>query len=284
MIKRLLLGVLLLLLFIPIYAFKIEPNLVVVHRLQLGASSKPEELKVLQLSDIQVSESYATKRLDKVIRKVNNEKPDIIVFTGDLFDNYSQYNHEQEIIEKLKEMKATIGKYAVWGNHDYGGGAARIYQQVMNAADFDVLKNAGETISLANGKRVFIGGLDDSLLGSPSIDETLSYRQGYDYSVLLTHEPDVADGFVGTNTQLVLAGHSHGGQIRLPFYQVTNVLAKKYVRGLYELSDHTKLYVNTGLGTTASMHGWGCRRKSLFFNCTFDKTNKKRGAATSKYK
>ena len=121
----------------------------------------------------------------------------------------------------------------------------------MNAADFDVLKNAGETISLANGKRVFIGGLDDSLLGSPSIDETLSYRQGYDYSVLLTHEPDVADGFVGTNTQLVLAGHSHGGQIRLPFYQVTNVLAKKYVRGLYELSDHTKLYVNTGLGTTA---------------------------------
>lgn len=79
MIKRLLLGVLLLLLFIPIYAFKIEPNLVVVHRLQLGASSKPEELKVLQLSDIQVSESYATKRLDKVIRKVNNEKPDIIV-------------------------------------------------------------------------------------------------------------------------------------------------------------------------------------------------------------
>ena len=251
MIKRLLLGVLLLLLFIPIYAFKIEPNVVVVHRLQLGDSSKPEELKVLQLSDIQVSESYATKRLDKVIRKVNNEKPDIIVFTGDLFDNYSQYNHEQEIIEKLKEMKATIGKYAVWGNHDYGGGAARIYQQVMNAANFDVLKNAGETISLANGKRVFIGGLDDSLLGSPSIDETLSYRQGYDYSVLLTHEPDVADGFVGTNTQLVLAGHSHGGQIRLPFYQVTNVLAKKYVRGLYELSDHTKLYVNTGLGTTA---------------------------------
>lgn len=251
MIKRLLLGVLLLLLFIPIYAFKIEPNLVVVHRLQLGDSSKPEELKVLQLSDIQVSESYATKRLDKVIRKVNKEEPDIIVFTGDLFDNYTQYSHESEIIQNLKEMKATIGKYAVWGNHDYGGGAARIYQQVMNAADFDVLKNVGETISLANGKRVFIGGLDDSLLGSPSIDETLSYRQGYDYSVLLTHEPDVADGFVGTNTQLVLAGHSHGGQIRLPFYQVTNVLAKKYVRGLYELSDHTKLYVNTGLGTTA---------------------------------
>ncbi|MGG5372972.1 metallophosphoesterase [Enterococcus sp. AZ196] len=251
MFKKIFIGLVLILVCIPIYAFKIEPSLAVVHRLQLGNKSMPKELKVLQLSDIQVSESYSTKRLDKVIRKVNKEKPDIIVFTGDLFDNYAQYNHEPEIIEKLKEMKATIGKYAVWGNHDYGGGAARVYQQVMNAANFEVLKNAGETLTLANGKKVFIGGLDDSLLGAPSIEETLSYRQRYDYSILLTHEPDVADGFVGTNTQLVLAGHSHGGQVRLPFYEVKNVLAKKYTRGLYELKDHTKLYVNTGLGTTA---------------------------------
>lgn len=251
MIKKILLGIVLALLLIPLYAFKIEPNLAVVHRIRLGDKSKPEALNVLQLSDIQVSESYTTKRLDQVIRKVNQENPDIIVFTGDLFDNYTQYNHEQEIIEKLGELKATIGKYAVWGNHDYGGGAARIYERVMNAANFEVLKNAGETISLVNGKKVFIGGLDDSLLGAPSIEETLSYRQRYDYSVLLTHEPDVADGFIGTNTQLVLAGHSHGGQIRLPFYEVKNVLAKKYTRGLYELSDHTKLYVNTGLGTTS---------------------------------
>lgn len=69
MLKKLLLGILCVLLFIPIYAFKIEPNLVVVHRFQLGDTSLPKELKVLQLSDIQVSESYATKRLDKVIRR-----------------------------------------------------------------------------------------------------------------------------------------------------------------------------------------------------------------------
>lgn len=250
MLKKFLLGIVLILLFVPVYAFKIEPNLAIVHRLHLGDQSKPEELKVVQLSDIQVSESYATNRLDKVIKKVNKENPDIIVFTGDLFDNYAQYNHEQEIIAKLSEMKATIGKYAVWGNHDYGGGAARVYEQVMNAANFEVLKNAGETISLADGKQVFIGGLDDSLLGNPSIDEALAYRQGYDYSIMLTHEPDVADGFIGTNTQLILAGHSHGGQVRLPFVEVKNVLAEKYVRGLYELSDHTQLYVNTGLGTT----------------------------------
>ncbi|MEG0373688.1 MAG: metallophosphoesterase, partial [Enterococcus sp.] len=128
---------------------------------------------------------------------------------------------------------------------------------VMNAANFEVLKNTGETITLNNGKRVFIGGLDDSLLGNPSVTETLAYRGKYNYSILLTHEPDVADKFIGTNTQLVLAGHSHGGQVRLPFYQVKNVLAEKYVRGLYELRDQTKLYVNTGLGTT-SIHARFC--------------------------
>lgn len=92
--KKIILGILLILLVVPLYAFKIEPNLVVVHHLSLGDSAKPVEIKVLQLSDIQISESYATKRLDKVIAKVNRESPDVIVFTGDLFDNYAQYQLE----------------------------------------------------------------------------------------------------------------------------------------------------------------------------------------------
>lgn len=267
-IKRTLLAIFLIILFIPIYAFKIEPRLSVVHHIPLSYGKAQTELKVLQLSDIQVSESYQANRLTKIVDKVNQEKPDIIVFTGDLFDNYSQYANETEIIQQLKNMQATIGKYAVWGNHDYGGGAANIYRYVMNSADFTVLQNDGETIDV-NGKQVFIGGLDDSLLGNPSVDATLSYRPQVDYSILLTHEPDVADDFVGTNTQLVLAGHSHGGQVWLPFYQVTNVLAKKYTRGLYTLADGTKLYVNTGIGTTSVHARFGVIPEISVFEITF---------------
>lgn len=67
----------------------------------------------------------------------------------------------------------------------------------------------------------------------------------------MTHEPDVADAFIGTDTQLVLAGHSHGGQVWIPFYPIKNVLAEKYTRGLYQLDGITQLYVNTGIGTTS---------------------------------
>lgn len=238
---------------VPVYAFKVEPFMVHTNNISLGDNQKKTQLKLVQISDIQVSKAYESNRLDKVIDKVNEQKPDVIVFTGDLFDNYSKYSHESEIIAKLSAMKAKIGKYAVWGNHDYGGGAARVYEYVMNQSGFTVLKNTGQTIATDSGKKIFIGGLDDSLLGNPSVNQTLAYRQKYDYSILLTHEPDVADQFVNTNTQLALAGHSHGGQIWIPFKPITNVLARKYVRGMYTLSDGMKLYVNTGLGTT-SLH------------------------------
>ncbi|EKF52213.1 hypothetical protein C426_0486 [Lactococcus garvieae DCC43] len=201
-----------LILTLPFYARKVEPFLVHVNHVELGKKNERTPLNVVQISDLQVSKYYETDRLDKVIDEVNAQNPDILLFTGDLFDNYSKYPEQKApMIEKLKAFKANIGKYAVWGNHDYGGGAVRVYEEVMTAGGFTVLRNQGETLTLDDGRRVFLGGLDDSLLGNPSVTDTLAYRQSYDYAITMTHEPDVADAFMGTDTQLVLAGHSHGG-------------------------------------------------------------------------
>ena len=182
---------------------------------------------------------------------MNQEEADILVFTGDLLDNYAKYGPLDEVSEALAQMQATIGKYGVWGNHDYGGGASRIYEDTMNQGGFTILRNEGVTLTMVNGGELFIGGLDDALLGRPSAASVLSSRQSPDYSIVLTHAPDLADDFLKTDTQLVLAGHSHGGQINLPLIESPMPpYAKKYQKGLYKLDDETTLYVNSGLGTT----------------------------------
>lgn len=234
---------------IALYAFFIEPKRIVIHHYTLGNNDGQKPVKVVQLSDIHIQEKYPVAQLEKIVTKVNNEQPDIILFTGDLFDHYAKYGPIDEVIAALSRLSAPLGKYAVWGNHDYGGGATRVYPDILAAADFQLLENSGANVSLPDGKSVYIGGLDDSLLGNSSIDETLAARQS-DYTILLSHEPDKADELIDHDIQLIVSGHSHGGQVKLPFVTIKNVLAEKYFEGFYTLANDTTLYVNTGLGTT----------------------------------
>jgi predicted MPP superfamily phosphohydrolase len=232
-----------------LYAFFIEPKRIVTHNYTIGNNDGQKPVKVVQLSDIHIQEKYPAAQLEKIVTRVNKEQPDIIFFTGDLFDNYAKYGPTEEVVTALSRLNAPLGKFAVWGNHDYGGSAARVYPEILAAADFQLLENSGINVSLSEGKSIFIGGLDDSLLGNSAIDETLTNRQS-DYTILLSHEPDKADELIDQNVQLVLSGHSHGGQINVPFLTIKNAMAEKYFSGFYNLANDTTLYVNTGLGTT----------------------------------
>jgi predicted MPP superfamily phosphohydrolase len=233
------------------YAFKIEPKRIVRHHYVLGKKNDQTPLRIVQLSDIHIKKDYSADQLEKIVAKVNAEQPDIIVFTGDLFDNYAQYGPVEAVTSALRNLSAPLGKFAVWGNHDYGGAAARVYPEILAAADFQLLENSGTTITLTNQKSLYIAGLDDSLFGTPFVSATFEARKSdCDYTIVLTHEPDTADHLIDQDIQLVLAGHSHGGQIRLPFFSVKNTLAKNYEKGFYHLANDTTLYVNSGLGTT----------------------------------
>lgn len=234
---------------IVLYAFFIEPKRIVTHHYIVGQNNGQKPVKVVQLSDIHIQKNYPASQLEKIVTKVNNENPDIILFTGDLFDNYATYGPSEEVIAALSRLNAPLGKYAVWGNHDHGGGAARVYPEILAAADFQLLENAGVNVPVSNEKSIYISGLDDSMLGNPLIEDALAARQS-DYTILLSHEPDKADELLDHNIQLILSGHSHGGQVRLPFTTIKNVMAEKYVEGFYDLANDTRLYVNTGLGTT----------------------------------
>lgn len=236
------------------YAFKIEPAMLFTHYYDLNAPDRKitQVIRVIQLSDIQVNAYYTEHNLDKLVDKVNDLSPDVIVFTGDLFDNFSKYKAVDAVTLALSSLNASYGKYAVWGNRDYGGGASQVYADIMSDSGFTLLKNEGATITTTNGQELFIGGLDDALLGTPDISATLGQMGNEpDYRIILLHEPDLADRLETDSADLLLAGHSHGGQVRFPFIKSpSTAFAEKYTAGFYDLSKNMKLYVNTGIGTS----------------------------------
>lgn len=282
-----------------IYAAYVEPKSVVITRHQLEISrllDKKQGLTIVQFSDTHVGPHFSLAQLKEVVTLINEQKPDLIVFTGDLLDRVRSFKESKdELIAILAELNAPLGKFAVYGNHDHGGGGSEYYRQVMEQANFDLLVNDVKTIALANKKSITIAGLDDFLLGKPKIEETLgrldqterlTYQKEQTLStqlpsstsplaesfvICLVHEPDVADRIVSYPVDLQLSGHSHGGQVQIPLLGpvITPSLARKYKEGLYQLrqGNHTmQLYVNRGIGTTRLPIRMGSRPEIAIFN------------------
>lgn len=239
-----------------VYSVKIEPNLLLVRHYQLqGETAGTETIRLAQISDIQIGENYSMKQLQRVVNKIEKQQPDMILFTGDLFENYAVCGAEAEaeVTALLGRLQAPLGKYAVWGNRDYGGGAARAYRRILDKAGFELLCNSSVQITAAEGKQVLLCGLDDGLFGAPNDAQFPQQMDTFAYRILLLHEPDLAQRWIQSDFQLILAGHSHGGQVRLPFWAgLRTVLAEQYTRHFYTLNEETgqQLYVNTGLGTS----------------------------------
>ncbi|KZK39010.1 putative phosphohydrolase [Lactococcus cremoris] len=239
------------------YAFKVEPYRLTLNEHQVQSVASEEKLKLVQISDLHIKKDYTAKHLEKVVQKVNEQSPDFIVFTGDLYDNYSNYQDNEQVASKLAHLRARYGKIAIWGNRDYGGGASRIYENMMQQAGFSLLRNENLVVGTSQGRSILFTGLDDALLGNPVLPPTVEEMNGTAYDILLTHEPDEVIQYQGKGYELILSGHSHGGQVNIPFFpQVQKKAAavmghaNRYTGGLYTLDTGEKLYVNTGIGTT----------------------------------
>ena len=252
-IKRIILFILMILILtglLAVYAVKIEPYRLAVHDYELKKGPASIELKLVHISDIQVSEAYSEDRLGKLVDKINGQSPDIVVFTGDLYVNYASYHPEKKVEKALSDIQAKYGKYAVWGNRDYGGSAMRAYPGIIQNGGFKLLANESAIIRLPDGKKIGIGGLDDVLFGTPDYGLMESGElKNCDYKILLMHEPDAAERVPEKSADLILAGHSHGGQLKLPFFKMKTSLAKKFTDGFYSVNG-MKLFVNTGIGTS----------------------------------
>ena len=241
------------------YSYKIEPYQIRVKEyVSIKNKESNSEVKVVQFSDVHIKEDFTSENFGKAVNKINQQKPDFVVFTGDLYDNYSVYNEDEKIIQELSKIKASTAKVAIWGNRDYGGGAGQHYAEIMERAGFVLLSNQTESFTLENGKTVGFTGIDDMLLGNPNTEIGLEKIKA-DYTVFLTHEPDFLKKYPVEGYDIILAGHSHGGQVNVPFVPSVNETgltfhahSKEYSRGFYDLEkeDDRKIYVNSGIGTT----------------------------------
>ena len=211
-------------------------------------------LKIIQLTDLHYGTTMFNENVKDIVKMTNDRKPDLIVFTGDLINkNYKLKNKEQEeIIKKLKKLSASLGKYAIIGDEDN-----EKTNNILNQANFTILKNESELIYQKNNEPILLVGLSSNSKNQ-NIEKAYSYFKqnvfnSNIYTITLLHEPDTVDDIIGSyNSDLFLAGHSNNGNIRLPFvkYSLFKVDgAKKYDQDYYNLGN-SKLYISSGLGTT----------------------------------
>ena len=240
---------------IGFYSAYVEPHLLRVKQYDMKFEQVAgNPIAVVQFSDTHVGDFFTTEDLKKVVDKINEQQADLVLFTGDLMDNAAEYDGSiDEIATILSKIKATNGKYAVFGNRDYGGGAERFYEDLMESAGFEVLVNSSRTLEV-KGTTISLFGADDALIGYYNSNKTMQGISNDHLNLLLIHEPDLISDFLSYPIDLATAGHSHGGQVYIPFYGplLTTALAEDYVRGLYDFGNNRKtlLYVNTGIGNT----------------------------------
>lgn len=198
-------------------------------------------MKIVQISDIHYGTTINESSLKKMVNKVNQLKPDIIVFTGDLVAKGINPTDKikAEITVNLSKLESPIGKYAIASNED-----------LESDSFYDLITNSGFT--LLNNEAKLIYNNDDEpieLVGISNINNKIELTDNY--KIALIHKPDDFDNIKNDNYNIVMAGHNHGGIIRLPFLGgLINIEgAKKYHNDYYEI-DNTKLYVSSGLGTS----------------------------------
>ena len=215
-------------------------------------SADGEPIKAALFGDTHFGFNYDIEDFEKVIAEIEKASPDIIFFTGDLVDNLNTYKGDfAEISEALSRLEAPLGKFAVYGNHDYSKHGNNIYEDIMTTGGFKVLIN--ESAELTDYNTV-IHGIDDCLIGygDPTF---LQYADESKFNLVLCHEPDVFAEILDYNVSLMLSGHTHGGQIKLPVYvePISTIFlppyGRQYVSGMYEESGSV-LYVTHGIGTT----------------------------------
>jgi predicted MPP superfamily phosphohydrolase len=244
------------------YASGVERHRIEVTRHTIKLTDLPEAFRgyrIVHISDIHAGKWLPPARMEEAARLVNREQPDLIAVTGD-FVTYTYPEVPADIVPTLRHLSAKDGVAGVLGNHDYWGIGPDLIRHTIEEAGIIDLNNDVHTIR-RGGEELHIAGIDSAREKMARLRLTLDKLPGNGTAILLAHEPDVADIVAATGRfKLQLSGHSHGGQIVLPFVGPLRLppMGRKYYSGLYNV-DGMHLYTNRGLGVVGLPLRFMCR-------------------------
>lgn len=249
--------IILILMFITIYySMYVEPSNITIKEINVINEDLPKSFygyKIAHISDIHYNNTIFKKDLKKIFNTINKSKPNIIVITGDLLDKKIKYTDKDinDLVELLNSLKSEY-KYIITGDHD----KSNLFKEIINKTDFKLLDNSYEIIYNGDYDPILISGLStssDNINMANKLNGTDSIIKQYKitYNIMLMHEPSLSEEINTDNYQLLLAGHTHNGQINIPF--IKKVLlpknSKAYTKSYYKLND-CDLYISNGIGTT----------------------------------
>ncbi len=251
---------------VPLYAAEISRHEISIERRTIRIARLPEAFqgfRIVQLSDFHYGEFTEPYFLREIVRRVNRLKPDAVVLNGDYvtigyFSKTHTINSAAPCAEILGGIECPL-KYAVLGNHDTGFAESAV-MDALATHHLPLLNNRFEPLE-RSGQRLWVAGAGDACTKKMDLNKavpSVSVTNG-EPVILIVHEPDVLPQIARYKVDLMLSGHTHGGQVRIPFVPPIHLptLGKKYIEGLFRLGP-TQLYVNRGVGTVGVPMRFNC--------------------------
>lgn len=234
-----------------------EPYMLSIEHERIQLSRLPKAFdgfRIVQLSDIHHGPFSSRDQIERAVETANRLQPDIIALTGDYISKERHY--AAPCAEMLGRLKARYGVYAVLGNHDHWVDAALI-TDLFRAEGITVLINEGMHFE-KNGASFWLAGVDDTMVGLEDLSLALAGARRDEMKLLLAHNPIILRRAARASVDLVLSGHTHGGQVAIRGERNTLRGARKRLLKGHGRLANTQIYVNRGLGTVVLPIRYGC--------------------------
>ena len=224
-----------------------EANSLSLEKINIKIKRLPKKLdgfRLIHLSDIHHSPFTNLEHIIRTVKISNRLKPDMFVLTGDYVSHETEYI--EPVAKVLGELKSEFGTFACLGNHDHWTNPEMITNS-FRAAGITMLINEGLRFE-ARGASFWLAGVDDHLVGKTDLPASLKGSYADEMKLVLAHNPVIFRQAVKEKVDLILSGHTHGGQVKIRDEEKRILPRRKFTNGLHERKD-TQIYITRGIGT-----------------------------------